>query len=264
MKPKIALVALAATILACATACVGPAPEEAVKSAKKGYELKFDDDFAPGMNHVDDIGISIVIMMDASGSMADPPSSGGTAKYVQAAEALKKVADYLSALATDQPGITINVSILAFESGVREILPLTRLDKNGIERFTRACVPRNFSPGGNTAIGLALERGSGILAQSGTILNSLIVVTDGENTAGVAPEKVIAAIYEDRNNKTTEDLPVRTSTQLLSVIGFDLDSPQFVRFGQLGARVTAAGDQAELEGTLRDLLEADITKLESK
>jgi hypothetical protein len=264
MKPHRVILALAAATLVFATACVAPAAEDEVKTAKKGYELKFGDAFEPGMNHVDDIGISIVIMMDASGSMADPPSSGGAAKYVQAAEALKKVGDYLSGLATSQPGITINVAILAFESEVREILPLTKLDEKGIQRLTRACVSKNFSPGGNTAIGLALERGSGILAQSGTILNSLILVTDGENTAGVAPEKVIAAIYEDRNNKTTEDLPVRTSTQLMSMIGFDVDSPQFVRFGQLGARITAAGDQTELEKTLRDLLEADITKLESK
>ena len=55
---------------------------------------------------------------------------------------------------------------------------------------------------------------------------------------------------------------VITDTQLISVIGFDIDSPKFAKLRDLGARLSSAGNREELGAGLRDLLEADITKLE--
>ncbi len=238
-------------------------PQGQSKQAKKaGYELSFGDDFKAGMNYVDDLGISIVIAMDVSGSMSNRPQTGGEVKYLQAANALRTVADYLASLSVSMPDIRVNVAILSFSSGVKTVLPLTVLDKEGIARMRTACDARNFEPKGTTAIGKALERGSEILAQSGTIFNSLIVVTDGENTNPPKPEEVMKAIYANRNNKSTEDNPIRTSTQLVSIVTFDVKSPEFDRLHDMGARIISASDRKELESGLKGLLEADITKLE--
>ncbi len=236
----------------------GPAKAE----KKTGYELVFGDDFKAGMNYVDDLGISIVIAMDVSGSMSNAPKSGGTVKYRQATAALQTVTDYIASLAASMPDIRVNVAILSFSSGVKTILPLTELDGSGIERMKAVCVADNFFPKGTTAIGKALERGSEILAQSGTIFNSLIVVTDGENTNPPKPEDVMSAMYANRNNKSTDESPVRTSTQLVSIVTFDVEGPEFDRLHELGARIISASDRAELESGLKGLLEADITKLE--
>ena len=235
---------------------------ESPQPKKTGFELTFGDDFNAGMNYVDDIGISIVIIVDASGSMSHVPNSGGRPKYIQAANALKTVALYLESLSKSQADMKMNVAVLSFSDQVRTILPLTALDPDGIAKLKAVCVPESFTPTGGTAVGLALEKGAEILAQSGTIFNSMLLVSDGANTIDPAPETVIKAIYGDKNNKSTADYPVRTSTQLLSIIGFDVNSPIFDRLHELGARITSAGDQAELEKSLKSLLEADITKLE--
>ncbi len=252
---------LVLTLSSCAPRSAGQGPVSYQKK-QSGYTLRLGDDFSRGMNRVDDFGISIAIAMDTSGSMGNEPRSGGEAKYVQAAQALATVADYLEGLAASKSDMKLKVALLKFSGTVSVLLPLTELDAAGIARLRAACVPDNFKPGGGTAIGLALERGAGILAQSGTIFNSLIVITDGDNTISPEPEDVIKAIYANRNDKSAEDDPVRTDTQLLSVIGFDVDSPQFARMHELGARITSAGNREELGAGLKDLLEADITKLE--
>lgn len=227
-----------------------------------GYTLAMGEGFRRAMNRVDDFGISIVLAVDSSGSMEEPPASGGQEKYLQAAEALSTVVDYLGELAAARPDMRLRVGVITFSDTVTDILPLTSLDSQGIAALRQACAPENFLPGGKTAIGLALERGTALLAQSGTIFTSLLVISDGENTIGPEPDTVMEAIYANRNDQSLPDDPVRTDTQLISIIGFDIDSPQFALLHELGARVSSASDRRELETSLRDILEADITKLE--
>lgn len=238
------------------TACSEPEPDE--------YRLDFGSDFPTGMNFVDDFGISVALVIDVSGSMEDPPRSGGPAKYIQAARAMATVAGYLEQLATQQQDLKIQVAVFTFNKEVAALMPMTVLDGPGIQKLKEIARPESFLPNDKTAIGLAIEAGARALAQSGTILNSLIVVTDGENTVGVDPVEAIEALYANRNTASTEDLPVTTASQLLSFIGFDIESLQFQTFHEQGARVTSAANQEELEQSLKALLEADITKLEGK
>lgn len=242
--------------------CARNESDAAVSQIKKEFQLTFSDDFNSGMNAVDDVGISIVLVVDVSGSMSNSPSSLGQPKYIQAASALETVSLYLSDLARKQKDMKVNVAVLKFSNTVSTVLPLTVLNEEGIERLKKACISENFEPKGATAIGLALQKSSEILAQSGTIFNSMIIITDGENTIAPDPNKIIDAIYANRNNKTTENVMIRTSTQLMSFIGFDIDSDMFSSFHEKGARITSAGNQKELEDSLKSLLEADITKLE--
>ena len=232
--------------------------------AVKGYTLQFGKDFKAGMNSVDELGLSIVLLVDVSGSMADPPAGGGSPKYIQAAQAFGTIADFLEGFAARHRDLVVKVAILKFSDKVKLVLPLTTLDERGTHALQGiASNPKNFRPEGKTAIGSAIEAGSELLAQSGTIFRSMIVVTDGESNIGTDPSEVIDAIYADRNSASTKDMPVGTATQLLSFVGFDSDSGSFGPFHDRGARITSAQDQAGLESGLKGLLEADITKLEA-
>jgi hypothetical protein len=242
--------------------------ESQAQGRVKGYSLKFSPDFQSALSFRDDLGLSVVVAVDVSGSMADRPSTGPqVAKYIQASGALTEVLKVLGGLVAPQKGGTsllVKFSLISFADEVRVLLPptvLTPASLGPLEAF--AAVPENFKPGGSTAIGAAVEKGTEILAQSGTIMRSLIVITDGENTAGIVPESVLDAVYANRNSATTAEVPVTTSSTLVSFIGFDIDASRFAGLAEKGARVTGASDQAQLVAELRGLLEADITKLES-
>jgi hypothetical protein len=253
-----------AMILAALASCGGPSQGGEVRR-QDGYSLRYSKGFKPGSSFVDDVGISIVLIQDVSGSMSEAPQSGGDPKYVQATGALLTVANFLEGLVARQKDLPIKVSILKFSNEVSTVLPLTLMDKAGLAKLKEiASNPSNFAPNGGTAIGKAIEAGSEILSGSGTILKSMVVITDGANNASPDPRDVIEAIYGNRNAASTADIRVNTDTQLLSFIGFDVDNGQFGDYAKLGARVTATDDQAGLENSLKSLLEADITKLESK
>lgn len=250
-----------------ATATPTPKVHKPLFEGTPGYILQFNkDNFKPGMNATDDFGLSVVIAMDISGSMADPPQSqpGGTPKYIQSTQALGTIAKYLEDLAKSHKGMKIRVCILRFSDHVEEVLPLTTLNADGIAKLDDAINPDNFQPNGGTAIGRAMEVESEILAQSGTIFNSLFIVTDGENNVDPDPQDVMKAIYSNRNNISTDEFQVETSTQMTSFVGFDVQSPQFGEFKKLGARIASADNQAQIEAGLKGFLAADIKNLENK
>ncbi len=232
-----------------------------------GYILKFGADFRSGMNAVDDLGLSIVLAVDQSGSMQDPPETGGSApKYVQAARAIEQIVGFLEKNFSGSAanGLVLKLAIIGFSNEVNDIFPLTEMNAKGFAAIRKAIAdPAVFEPQGKTAIGAALEQGSKILAQSGTILKSLIVVTDGENNLDPDPVAVIKAINENRIDVSTVDLPLFTSGTLVSFVGFDIDSGTFGDIHTEGAHITSAADQAELESALQQILIADITRLEA-
>jgi hypothetical protein len=265
MKPIRTLLISAVAALALASCGPGsPKIDKGIFKGTSGYVLQFGKDFKAGMNSVDEVGISVAIILDVSGSMGDPPQSGGDPKYMQASKAFGTITNYLEGLTRRQKDLKVQVTLLKFSNEVETVLPMTELTPSGIARLKAAEDPANFQPQGNTAIGSALEAGAKALAQSGTIFNSLIIITDGENNVTPDPLQVMDAIYANRNDASTQDLAIATSTLLVSFVGFDVTSAQFEEFHKRGARITAAGNQEELENGLKSFLEADITKLEGK
>jgi|GEM_PF-1434981 hypothetical protein len=231
-----------------------------------GYVLDFADDFNPGLNALDDLGLSVLIAVDVSGSMLDPPASGGDPKYIQAERALLSIASFLEGLAArpSMRGMRLRVGLVRFHSEVQELFPLSDMDAQGFKRLKAAIsAPGALSPGGKTAIGLALERGAEILASSGTIMKSLILLSDGENTSGEEPAQVLMAINQNRNDASTLDFPVLTRGTLVSVVGFDVDSGIYSPVAREGALVSAAADEEALVRALTEILVADISRLEA-
>jgi hypothetical protein len=234
------------------------------------YYLEFSDSFKKGLAMQDDLGISIVLAVDCSGSMEEFPqnSSAGEEKYKVASRALTDIMDFLESfyIETAEPqGLKLRIGLVRFSGGVEELSPLETMNRAAFSRMRVITSDvSNFQPQDMTAIGESLERGAEMLAQSGTIFKSLIVITDGENTEGVEPSQVLDAIVSNRNNMTTDDFPVMTDTILVSFVGFDIESYLFDDLGEAGARVTTAQDRSELEVALKNIFIADITKLEAK
>src|SRR6478609_733530 len=114
MKNTIA-VFTALLLMACAPAQVETSSTSGSESKgprfPSGYVMDFGNDFKAGMNSVDDFGISIVIVMDTSGSMSEVPSSGGRSKYVQSMWALDTVERYLETVAAKYPDMKVQVGL---------------------------------------------------------------------------------------------------------------------------------------------------------
>jgi hypothetical protein len=235
-----------------------------------GDGLVFSDSFNRALASQDELGVSIVIALDCSGSMGDSLSNSTdkTPKYKLASESLTEVLDFLDEFYRTKikgQGIELKFGLLRFTDKVKVLYDITVMDEVRF-REVRGITSRAdvFSPGGKTAIGKTLEVGTEMLAQSGTIFKSLIVITDGENTIGVEPEPVLRAIVENRNNKSTRDFPVLTSSVLVSFVGFDMESDAFQSLGSIGSRVMSAANKTTLNESLKNLFLADITKLEAK
>ena len=229
-----------------------------VTYTKEGkYVLNFSENFKKGLATEDNLGLSILLVADCSGSMYDPPKdrSSVDAKYIVASQSLTEIVSFLEDCE----------ATIYFDDKVETLFELSEMNRDNFKSLkTLASNPMNFTPDGATAIGKALEKGAEILSQSQTIFKSLIVITDGENSSGVDPEKVLSAIVEDRNNKSTEDFPIFTNSILVSFVGFDIESYVFSDLAKIGSRVTSASNKSELIDSLKKIFLADITKLESK
>jgi hypothetical protein len=234
------------------------------------YKLKFSDTFNRAVASQDDLGVSIVIALDCSGSMADKlaASSESTPKYKIAAESLSEVVAFLENFYKTKirgQGIALKLGLLRFNSEVKVLYKLSEMDdKHFSEIKAITAQPELFSPDGKTAIGETLKVGTEMLAQSGTIFKSLIIITDGENTYGEQPDTVLQAIVDSRNNKSTKDFPVFTNSILVSFVGFDVESDTFSNLKGIGSRVMSAANKTALDDSLKNLFLADITKLEAK
>lgn len=259
------LISMALLLVGCDESDISNNPHGGVPvSQKSGYQLRFSDEFNNGMNSINNMGISVVIAVDISGSMNDTPRSGSSEqKYIQATDALKSVVKYLADVHKKNPNLLINVSLMKFSDDPTILFPMKMITDKSLNDLNSICEYDNFHPYAGTAIGKAMETCSEQLAQSGTILNSMIIITDGQNSVGQDPINVIDGIYSNNNNKCTKDLEVYTSTQIINFIGFDVDDSTFSELEKHGANVTSASNKDQLGKALKDLLEADITKLES-
>ncbi|MBN2650883.1 MAG: VWA domain-containing protein [Spirochaetales bacterium] len=241
--------------------------ETSIVLVKDSYELTFSKNFKPVLSSQDDLGLSIFIGVDCSGSMFDTPASGKDfrAKYLQASESLQDIVEFFEDFYKKEKnsGLILKLALVGFSSEVKPLFELTEMDSGSFaELKSIVSDPDNFLPEGPTALGRTLEYGSEVLAQSGTIFKSLIIVTDGANTSGVLPEIVLDAIVFNKNNFRDGNFPVYTNNILVSFVGFDITSNLFSNLENGGARIMSASDKNELGQSLKTLFLADISRLE--
>ena len=172
-------------------------------------------------------GTAIALLVDTSGSMSLPAPRDGRPKYVVAREAIEHVLLATEQFAARRPDYPIKIAIFGFASAPWEVLPIQPWNREAVSQ----ALGRLPGPGGGTAIGAALRAGRAALYRSGAIRKYVLVVTDGENTAGAAPDGVAREIFAKSRGAVS-----------ISFVAFDTSPAAFAFLREVGGDVLAAGD----------------------
>jgi uncharacterized protein YegL len=199
-------------------------------------------------------GVALAIVYDTSGSMRDsvPDRAGKHApKYVVANRALQAIASQLQAFATNSGSGTaphrIQTALFVFRGPqARAAIPLGPFDAGALQDWAR----RFSSPQGGTPLGNALRTAGQCVLNSPLSHKHVLVITDGLNTVGPPPEKVMPELRAQA---------ARNQSSLgIHFVAFDVDATQFEPLKKLGATVVGAGDEKQLNSQLEFILQRKI------
>jgi len=199
---------------------------------------------APYQSAVDEgLGAAVAILVDTSGSMRDRAAGDDRPKYVVAQEAIEAMLDATDAFVAKRPDFPIKVGIYSFSSSVRRLRSIQSYDRASI-RQALDDLPR---PGGGTAIGEALREARPDLYRAGVFRKYLLVVTDGDNTAGQDPERVAREIFAKSQGAVQ-----------VYFVAFDTTPQKFGFLKEVGGDVIGAGTGAELHKALDGIYQGKI------
>ena len=224
------------------------ADAEAERTRAERRIERIDEDLEPSDTApADRDGIAALVVMDVSGSMADPVQQGGPPKIEIARRSALALIQQFANYATAHPGEPVLVGLYEFSGAsgedTREVIPLSQADPQRAQDALAGMRAR-----GGTPIGDAMIVGKRVLDRSGLTRRHLLVVTDGENTDGREPEDVMAAL----SRRPPEERPS------VYFVAFDIAANRFDSVRDAGGLVLAAGNERELNDTLSSLLTGKI------
>jgi hypothetical protein len=198
-------------------------------------------------------GVALAIIYDTSGSMHDSvrdTTGRMSPKYVIANRALTAVAKQIQAYATSSTGGTprrVDAGLFVFSGNTaRQAVKFGPFDAAALEDFAR-----NFSsPNGNTPLGNALNVASRTVLNSPLSRKHVLIITDGLNTEGPAPEAVMPSVKRQAEEKH--------ATLSVHFVAFDVAAQQFAPIKKLGATVVGAADEKQLNTQLEYILQRKI------
>jgi len=189
------------------------------------------------------LGAAVAILVDTSGSMRDDAPGDSRPKYVVAREALETMLDATDAFVAKRPDFPIKIGIYSFSSHVSTQLPIRAYDRAAV-RDALTGLPR---PGGGTAIGEAMRAARPDLYHAGVFRKYLLVVTDGDNTAGRSPDDVAREIFRKSDGAVQ-----------IYFIAFDTSPEKFAFLKDAGGDVIGAGNATELRTALDGVYQGRI------
>jgi len=193
---------------------------------------------------VDGIGIAIVV--DHSGSMGDSVKDfdgQNRDKEGIARRSVMSVIQRCEKFAKDNPKSNVQVAVLEFDDSVARVLPFGPPDAASAKPQVDRIAPK-----GSTAIGDAVTQAKMELDATGLKNKHIIVVTDGENNTGAAPEVVALNL---------KNLPADQQAHVY-VIAFDVNSSVFNAVKGAGWTVLSASNAAQLQQNLDNVLGDNI------
>lgn len=197
-----------------------------------------------------DDGIAVAVVYDLSGSMKEsvPDRDGKKApKYIIAKRALLSVADRLQQFADSAKDKKLAVSLLVFGNDkVKEALPLAEF-KAQTFRDWAASAPM---PDGGTPIGEALKVATTQLLASPLDHKHILVITDGANTVGPGPEKVLPGLRKEADGKETYIG--------IHFVAFDVSAKVFDPLKKLDVTVVGAANEQQLNTQLNYVLQEKL------
>ena len=232
-----------AALAACALLTLACEANGGNRAADRRARVDFEP-AAPYQAEVDEgLGAAVAILVDTSGSMGAKAPGDSRPKFVVAEEALEAMFDATDAFVAKRPDFPIKIGVFSFSSGVRTLQSIQPYNRAAI-RLALSRLPR---PGGGTAIGEALREARPELYRAGVFRKYLLVVTDGENTSGRAPEEVVREIS-------------RKSEGAVQVyfVAFDTSPEKFAFLKEVGGDVIGAGTGAELRQALDGIYQGKI------
>ncbi len=188
-------------------------------------------------------GAAIAILLDQSGSMDDAAPGESRPKYTVAREAIESVLAATDSLAAARPDFPVQVGLYTFSRRVQQVLPIAPYDR-GTLRAALAGLP---APVGATAIGDAMFEARRDLYRSGVFRKYLLVVTDGENSAGRSPDQVGREIHR-RSQGAVQ----------MYFVAFDVDPAKFGFLQEVRGEVIGAQNAAELQRALTEIYQGKI------
>lgn len=208
---------------------------------------------SPGRLAAAEDGVALAIIYDTSGSMRDrvPDQNGGSSpKYLIANRALKAVADQIErAVTNNSAGASrkIVTGLFIFQGEhARAALPMAPFDAGAL----RDWASRFSTPAGNTPLGAALGVAGHAVLESTLGRKHILVITDGINTAGPPPAKVLPRL-EQQAAQQGANISVH-------FVAFDVDAKVFDAVKKQGATVVAAADEKQLNSQLQYILQRKI------
>lgn len=196
-------------------------------------------------------GLAAAIAIDVSGSM-DEEVPGETKrkepKIDIARRAALELVDQFASYARDHQDEPVLLGVYEFSRRRGEPDCRTVVAMGPPDRERAAAAIAKLDADGGTPIGQAMITAKRALDETGLTRRHLLVVTDGENTDGVSPDRVAVAIGK------------RPDAERPSIyfVAFDIEASRFSRVRDAGGLVLSAANATELNNTLDMLLRGKI------
>ena len=189
--------------------------------------------------------IGLAIVYDTSSSMRDAVrdiAGRGAPKYTIGNRALLALIQRLEDFKQNNAGHLTAGLVVFDDRSAREAVRLGRCDTSELRIWAKSFT----TPHGPTPLGPAMKVAADALIGNGAPKRHVLVITDGENTAGPDPATVIA------------DLRAKGEEIAFHFIAFDLNANVFRSIQELGATVVSAADEEELNKQVQFILEEKI------
>lgn len=214
-------------------------------------ERWLDEQLAPASTPPPREGLAAAIVIDVSGSMNDmvrDERGQNEPKIAIARRAAQDLVNQFARYAEEHAGEPVLLGLYEFSerrgaSDSRPIVPMGAPD-----RARAASALGSVYADGGTPIGTAMIAAKRELDATGLTRRHLLVVTDGENTSGVEPERVTVAI----GRRPEAERPS------IYFVAFDIAASRFDDVRNAGGLVLAAANAKELNDTLDTLLRGKI------
>ena len=200
-----------------------------------------------------DEGVAVAIVYDTSGSMKQSvrDSNGRmTPKHVIARRAMESVVTRLQTFATNSPDGALRkmeVGVFVFaDNGPKEFIKFGPFDPIAATRWAQS-LP---TPSTGTPLGVTLQKASEAVLNSKMPRKHVLVITDGMNTVGLAPEKILPRIKDEAARKQ--------AAVSAHFVAFDIDAKLFDPLKKLGVTVVGAANEEQLNAQLGFILEKKI------
>jgi Mg-chelatase subunit ChlD len=188
-------------------------------------------------------GVAVAILLDTSGSMGDTVPGGAKTKDAVARAAIESMLKATGEFTRAHPDRRVRVALMHFSGDVSVDLPITDYDPAAV----KTALSRIAAPEGRTAIGEGLREARRELFRSGCLSKHILVITDGENTAGIGPEQMAREIHQRSDGRVK-----------LYFVAFDTDPKKFRFLSSIDGTLLSAKGETELEGALKEIYEDKI------